>query len=249
MPIRAIRGKLPPGGNATAVMGRLVCFPWAGSGAAVFRQWPDYLPSTVELCLPCLPGRDARVDEPPATDITRLIDSLADGLFALLDRPYSLFGHSMGAFIAFDLAHELSRRGRPPEHLFVSAQRGPSLPYRWPKIFHLPDEEFLSIVSGRYNNIPKPVLEDKAFREILIRTLRGDFTLTEEYRYQARGPLRCPITAFGGTEDGLITPGDLEVWALETKACFQLHMMPGGHFFLNHSREELILKIRASGGY
>ena len=249
MAIRVIRGKLAAGGDDRAVAGRLFCFPYAGSGAAVFRQWPDYLPSTLELCLPCLPGRDARVDEPPATDMTRLIDSLVNEMSELLDTPYSLFGHSMGAFIAFDLAHELSRHGHPPEHLFVSAQRGPSLRNRWPKIFHLPDEEFLSKVMGRYNNIPKPLLEDKAFRKILIRTLRGDFILTEDFLYQARGLLRCPITAFGGTEDGLITPGDLEAWALETKIRFQLHMMPGGHFFLNNSREELISTIRASGGY
>src|SRR5579872_3654109 len=144
MTIRCFRGRVPGGGESPAVNWRLFCFPYAGAGAAVFRQWPDHLPDHVELCLPCLPGRDGRIDEPPAFAMAPLVASLAREMLASLTGPYALFGHSMGAFIAFDLAHALSELGRPPAHLFVSAQRAPRLPYAGQPIFALPDDEFLA---------------------------------------------------------------------------------------------------------
>jgi surfactin synthase thioesterase subunit len=245
MAIRTYPGRQLSGGESTAVRYRLFCFPYAGAGAAVFRQWPDYLPSDLELCAPCLPGRDARIDEPSASAMVPLIASLAREVRAMLTVPYALFGHSMGAFIAFDLAHELSELGQPPAHLFVSAQRGPRLPYSALPIFALPDDEFLAGVLARYDSIPKPVLEDKELRSVLLRTLRGDFTLVEDYHYRATGMLACPVTAFGGSDDMGIAREQLEAWSAETTNRFRLHILPGGHFFLQNSREELLSVIRA----
>jgi medium-chain acyl-[acyl-carrier-protein] hydrolase len=245
MAIRAFRGRRAARGESPAVSYRLFCFPYAGAGAAVFRQWPDHLLSHVELCLPCLPGRDARIDEPPASVMAPLVASLAGEMLASLDVPYALFGHSMGAFIAFDLAHELSRLGRLPAHLFVSAQRGPSLPYAERPTYNLPDDEFLSAILARYESLPKPVLENNDLRRVLLRTLRADFTLVEDYRYRATDRLACPITAFGGADDKRMAREQLERWSAETTSRFQLHRLPGSHFFLHSSREELLSLIRS----
>lgn len=219
---------------------RLFCFPYAGAGRAVFREWPKHLPADVEVRVPCLPGRDARFDEPPALQMAPLAASLAQDMLASTDLPFALFGHSMGAFIAFDVAHELSDLGRSPSHLFVSAQRGPSLPYAGQPIFDLPDEEFLAAVVARYQNIPKPVLKQKDLMAVLLRTLRADFTLTEDYHYRATRRLTCPITVFGGEDDHPLCREKLEGWAVETTGAFRLHMLPGGHFFLNDHRAELL---------
>jgi medium-chain acyl-[acyl-carrier-protein] hydrolase len=188
----------------------------------VFRQWPDYLPASMEVCVPCLPGRDARTNEPPASKMGPLVESLAREM-ASTETPYALFGHSMGAFIAFDLAHALSDLGLPPAHLFVSAQRGPSLPYGAQPIFALPDDEFLAGVLSRYDGIPRQVLDEKDLLAVLLRTLRGDFALTEDYRYRAAGQLACPVTAFGGENDRQIAREQLEAWSNETAREFRLH--------------------------
>ncbi len=222
---------------------RLFCFPYAGAGRAVFREWPKLLPPDIDVRVPCLPGRDARFDESPATQMGPLASSLARDILATTDLPYAIFGHSMGAFIAFDVAHELAALGRPPSHLFVSAQRGPALPYRGQPIFTLPDEEFLAGVVARYQNIPQPVLEQKDLMAVLLRTLRGDFTLTEDYRYRAAGRLSCPITVFGGEDDISLLPEELEAWADETTGVFRRHTLRGGHFFLNDRRTELLATI------
>ena len=235
---------MPAAKTSADIRCRLFCFPYAGGGAAVFRQWPDDLPSDVELCIPCLPGRDARVDEPPATAMAPLVAALAEEARPLLTLPYALFGHSMGAFIAFDLAQELSAMGLRPAHLFASAQRGPSLPYPAQPIFALPDADFLAAVRARYQAIPEQVLHQPDLLAVLLRTLRGDFTLVEDYRYRATGRLPCPVTAFGGRDDRQIARAQLEAWSLETSETFDLQQLAGGHFFLNEGRHDLLAVIR-----
>jgi surfactin synthase thioesterase subunit len=235
---------MPALSTSAALRCRLFCFPHAGAGAVVFRQWPDELPSDVELCVPCLPGRDARVDEPSATAMAPLVSALAQELQPLLTLPYALFGHSMGAFVAFDLAHELSAMRAGPVHLFASAQRGPRLPYAVQPIFALPDADFLAAVRERYQAIPEPVLRQPDLMAVLLRTLRSDFTLVEDYRYRATTLLSCPVTALGGQEDRQIAREQLAGWSLETAKSFDLRLLPGGHFFLNESRRELLAIIR-----
>ena len=175
-----------------------------------------------------------------------LVADLAQQMLPLLNAPYSMFGHSTGAFVAFELAQHLSGLGFPPEHLFVSAQRGPKLPYPGIPIFALPDPEFLAAILDRYQNIPRQVLEQADLMAIVLRTLRADFTLTEAYRCRAASRLACPITAFGGIDDQHVVREQLEAWGWETTNRFRLHLLPGGHFFHQEprSREALLSLIR-----
>src|SRR6516162_3795475 len=245
MAIRTYRGRRATPGPSPSLTQRLFCFPYAGAVAAVFQLWPDHLPPDLEVCIPCLPGRDARLDEPAASDMAPLVASLAQDVLPWLSVPYALFGHSMGAFIAFDLAHELSDLGSPPAHLFVSAQRGPSLPYAGRPIFALPDKEFLAGILERYESIPRKILEQEDLMAVLLRRLRGDFKLVENYRYRAAVRLTCPITAFGGADDPECASEQLRAWEAETASRFRLHILPGGHLFLQGSRDELLALIRA----
>jgi medium-chain acyl-[acyl-carrier-protein] hydrolase len=160
-----------------------------------------------------------------------LVQSLALDMAGWLDLPYSLVGHSTGALVAFDLAHELSLLGRPPAHLFISAQRGPRLPYAGRPIFALPDGEFLAGVLARDNRIPQQILEQQDLMAVLLGMLRADFTLSEDYRYRAATPLACPITAFGGLQDSEVSHQQLEAWSAETA---------GGHFFWQSKQAELL---------
>src|ERR1700674_2944100 len=99
MAIRTFRGRRSVAGDSQPVCRRLFCFPYAGAGGAVFRQWPDYLPASMEVCVPCLPGCDARTNEPPASKMGPLVESLAREMLASTEAPYALFGHSVRAFI------------------------------------------------------------------------------------------------------------------------------------------------------
>src|SRR5215213_1931004 len=102
---------------------RLFCFPYAGGGAAIYRLWPQNLPSEVEVCGAHLPGRGTRLREQPFTGLDALVDAAAEAIAPSLDKPFALFGHSMGAMISFELARRLCDQGRPqPTHLFVSGR-------------------------------------------------------------------------------------------------------------------------------
>src|SRR5262245_10714091 len=119
---------------------RLFCFPYAGGTASAFRGWHDAIPQPIEVCAVRLPGREARLAEPPFTSSETLVPAVADALEACLDVPYALFGHSMGAVAAFEVARELRRRARqPPVRLFLSGARAPERPNPDPPIGHLSD--------------------------------------------------------------------------------------------------------------
>jgi medium-chain acyl-[acyl-carrier-protein] hydrolase len=212
---------------------RLFCFPYAGSGASIFRTWSDGLPLDVEVCPVQYPGRGTRLMETPFTQISPLIYALAQALEPLLDKPFAFFGHSLGALVGFELARQLRRQsGVQPVRLLVSADRAPQIPHRDRPIHALPDGEFL-VELRRLNGSPGKVLEDRELMQIMLPVLRADFAVYETYVYAAEPPLDCPISAFGGLHDHRVSGGDLEAWRGQTSASFSLQMFPGDHFFLN----------------
>jgi medium-chain acyl-[acyl-carrier-protein] hydrolase len=224
---------------------RLFCFPYAGGGASVFRTWAADLPTDVEVCPVQLPGREDRIREQPFTDASALVQALIPSLRPMLDRPFALFGHSMGALIAYELARQLTRQQMAmPTHLFVSGRRAPTLPEPDESLHALPtDDLFLSALQSRYNNIPAIVLQDAELREIFAPLLRADMTLVERYPIGAATPLPCPIIAFGGISDGRATRADLLAWQGLTQGSFDIHLMPGGHFYLNEDRQPLLARL------
>jgi medium-chain acyl-[acyl-carrier-protein] hydrolase len=225
--------------NAQARL-RLFCFPYAGTGASIFRTWPDGLPADVEVCPVQLPGRGTRLMETPFTQLSPLVEALAQALIPLLDKPFAFFGHSLGALVGFELARQLRRQsGVQPVRLFVSADRAPQLPQRDRPIHALPEREFLDELR-RLNGIPGKVLEEIELMQIMLPVLRADFAVYETYVYSTEPPLSFPISTFGGLQDRRVSRGDLEAWRDQTSASFSLRMFPGDHFFWNTTQPLLL---------
>jgi len=221
---------------------RLFCFPYAGTGASIFRTWSDGLPSDVEVCPVQFPGRGTRLTETPFTQLSPLVQALAQALGPLLDKPFAFFGHSLGALVGFELARQLRKQaGVQPVRLFVSADRAPQIPPRGRPIHALPDREFL-VELRRLNGIPRGVLEDAELMQIMLPVLRADFVVYESYLYSAEPPLDCFISGFGGLQDQRVSRGDLEAWRDQTSVSFSLRMFPGDHFFLN-TTQPLLLQV------
>jgi medium-chain acyl-[acyl-carrier-protein] hydrolase len=222
---------------------RLFCFPYAGGGAPIFHSWPDALPPTVEVCVIQLPGRGARLLEKPYRRMDSLVSALTDALAPLLDKPFALFGHSMGAWIGFELARRLRKERRvEPLHLFVSGASAPHLPQRDEPLHALPEEEFVSALR-RLNGTPKEVLESDELMRLITPTLRADFAICENYSYVRRPLLSCPITAFSGSQDRRLRSGDIEAWREETTGPFRAQMFPGGHFFIHTATQPLLARL------
>jgi medium-chain acyl-[acyl-carrier-protein] hydrolase len=219
---------------------RLYCLPYAGSGAAGFRGWPDHLPENVEVRCIQPPGRERRLWEPAFDRMAPLVDAAANALEHDFGAPYAFFGHSMGALIAFELTRELRRRSAPqPVRLFASGYRAPHVRESLPSVRGLDDEAFVREVDRRYGAIPREVRENRELMELLLPGLRSDISICETYRYRHDEPLECPIEVFGGIDDHL-DMADLEAWREHTRGTFGLTMLPGGHFFLKTAQLELM---------
>lgn len=216
---------------------RLFCFPYAGGGASAYRGWADLVGHLVEVCPVELPGRETRLREPPFTQFAPMILSVLQGLVPLMDRPFAFFGHSMGALIAFELAHRLRHLDMPePIGLLLSGAVAPQV--RPPKrlVHTLANDEFIDELR-RLNGTPEMVLQNVELMEILLPLLRSDFAVDETYEYRPQPPLGCPLTVFGGRQDFEISSEGLQAWRQHSRGPFEVHMLDGDHFFLHTARQ------------
>jgi medium-chain acyl-[acyl-carrier-protein] hydrolase len=217
---------------------RLFCVPYAGGCPQVYHQWPDTLPSSIEVCSISLPGRRKRFAEPPFTRMKPAVQAILADLMPYLDKPFAIFGHSMGALIAYELASTLQRsRLATPGHLFVSGCYSAKMPN--PRPLHtLPDADFKEAIC-LLDGMPTEVLNNAEIMDLITPTLRADFTLAETYCDTNGAKLNCPVTAFGGSDDPMTSPDEIELWRHTTNSSFSLHILPGNHFFLHQEQSQL----------
>ena len=225
---------------------RLFCLPFAGAAATVYRLWPHGLPANVEIIALQLPGHGSRLRESPLRRLTDMAELALTEFGPLLDKPFALFGHSMGALLARELAGRLAEQGQYPVHLFVSARS--THPNRDLPLLHgLSDDEFLTEVDRRYQGIPPQLREQRDILNLLLPALRADVEALETYhRGPGAPPLKCAISAYGGTRDFSVTPEDLEAWQTETVATSRVRMFEGDHFFLETQRATVLADISAT---
>ncbi len=222
---------------------RLFCFPYAGSSAQVFRGWQQELPKEIEVNPVHLPGRGKRLSETPFTDLLALAEVLAAELSPHTGKPYALFGHSVGATIAFEVARTLRREGLPlPLHLFVSGCRAPQLSHSRHRSYDLPSAELIGRLR-KLNGTPSQILESPDTMEFFLPIIRADLQMIQTYNYLVEAPLGCPISAFGGWQD-LEEPLEMiSAWCEQTTASFQRQMFAGDHFFLHSEHNHLLQTI------
>lgn len=214
---------------------RLLCLPWAGAAASVFRRWRLAPGLGAEVWAVQWPGRETRWRERPARDLADLVEPLSRALQPLLDRPLVLLGHSMGALAAFELARTLRSLGTGPELLVVSAYRAPHRPPTRPAASDLP----LPALLDRLDEISRgsrSVIRDRDLLTALEPVFRADFAVCERYSYQAGDPLAIPVLAVGAVDDPEVTVDDVTAWSELTSGPTDVHFFTGGHLFpLDHA--------------
>ncbi|NEQ11710.1 MAG: thioesterase, partial [Moorea sp. SIO4E2] len=219
---------------------RLFCFhPW-GSSASMFQGWSDQLLTDIEVLPIQLPGRQRRLQEKPFTEFVPLIQVLGEILSPYLDRPFAFFGHSMGALIAFELAHILEQEyNLKPLHLFLSAALPPSDTSLSKEFESFSQEQKLNYLMN-ISEIPKDIYDDPPLLQELMNVFKADLELLQSYSYVEKPPLSCPISSFGGINDSLTSEKQLSEWSKYTYSPFKLQMFPGQHMFLKDSKKLLL---------
>ncbi len=214
---------------------RLYCLPHAGSGAAFFHSLAPLLPQSIEMMAVQLPGREARLAEPPHRRMASLVDALVDGIRESLVLPYAIFGHSMGALVAFELNRALRRRGLPlPRAMIVSGRRPPTVPDTEPPLHVLPDDTFVDALVRRYDAIPEVIRNEPGLMALFVPVLKADFEIIETYVYQDEPPLPCPVALYGGRDDPQTR--QMDGWASLFGGPSRFRQFDGGHFYISSQR-------------
>lgn len=225
---------------------RLLCFTYAGGPTRLYQEWGAALGPEVEVAAVALPGRERRRHEPSFSRMDPLVAALTQGVAGWLDRPFALFGHSLGALIAYELACRLRAEGRAePLHLLVSGRPAPDFAITTPMLHALPDDRLVSEVQRIYGGIPAAVLRERELLQMMIPSLRADLAVVETYVHRERPPLELPITALTGSADPVAPERAMAQWRRHTARRFEQVVVPGDHFFVQGAPRGVLALVRA----
>ncbi|MFF5969366.1 alpha/beta fold hydrolase [Streptomyces collinus] len=226
----------PPSPTAAV---RMFCLPYAGKGASLYRQWWEGSDRRVEFVPVQLPGRENRFRESLVHDLRELVESLAADIAPHTERPYALFGYSMGASVAFELAHRLSDlTGHRPRRLVVAGGTPPHLQQPVSSERRRTDEELMTELR-RLGGTPQAALADERLLAFALPVLRADWRAIDEYGYRPTPALDVPITVLGSTDDPDVATEELRPWQRHTNAETRVYVFPGDHFFVDRFPEEV----------
>lgn len=239
-----LRADRPLGSDCLA----LVCLPYAGGGSATFRGWQQHA-RLLDVVPAHLPGRDSRFGEPPFRSIETAVEALIEAV-SMLDREFALFGHSMGALMAFEVARRLDAVGNERlRQVFISGCRPPQAPPLAP-VHDLPTPELLRYVA-QLGGLPADVLELTELLELMLPTLRADFAIVDTYRYTEGPAFSYPMHVLHGDADPHCGRAEALGWAQHTRATFNVSEHRGNHFFpfndpspIVKTMERVLLPIR-----
>ncbi|PLY40168.1 thioesterase [Janthinobacterium sp. ROICE36] len=221
---------------------RLYCFSYAGGGAHAYTPWQRALGPNIELSAIQMPGRGARMGEPPVESMTQLVETLVDVIVSDADMPYAFFGHSLGGLIAFEVARCLARQRKTmPQRLIVSGCAAPQHRNQSRQLHRLSDDALIQALAD-YNGTPPEILANQELMALLLPMIRADFGLAERYAYLAGPSLDIPISVFAGTEDQHVSSAGK--WAEESSVTCRVHSFEGDHFFIHTRRDAVVACLK-----
>ncbi|MFJ3644392.1 thioesterase II family protein [Streptomyces sp. NPDC090108] len=228
---RSTAGWLRPAGSDPDARAALFLFHYSGGGVSMYSRWPGFLPPSVECRRVQLPGRQDRLEELAFTELAPLVTALCEVISRELDgRPYALFGHSMGALLAYRVAVAMEARGPRPALLGVSgwAPEGFSMPGR--ALVEGPAEGIVALLR-ELGTLPGGDLDPELSARV-VASMRADLAVCAGYR-DDRARVGCPLVAYGGRDDPYLAPGALRSWASRGDGFLGVREFPGGHFFIH----------------
>lgn len=223
----------------------LLCVPFAGAGPSFFHPWRALSAGRWRVVTVDLPGRERRILETPYRNAVEAARSSVDAVVADLGEGTGavLYGHSLGAVLAYELVHLLSARDVQVERLVVSGSPGPWT-QRERRATGLPDEEFLARVE-EFAGFRHEALDHPEMRELILPVLQADCEMHENYVPSTDEPVPVPICSIRGSSDGLVSAEQAQEWRAATTSEFSYAELPGDHMYLVDSARELLDLIEA----
>ncbi|WAZ20004.1 alpha/beta fold hydrolase [Streptomyces cinnabarinus] len=225
---------------------KLLALPHAGGSAPYFLPLARALAPGLDVLCVQYPGRLDRHREPALTDLRELAERVYRALVAAPAGPVVLFGHSMGAVLAYEIARRLESSGGG-ELLGVIAS-GRRAPHRFrEETVHLRDDDGIVAEIRELSGTDPGVLDDEELLRMVLPALRADYRAVETYRETPGvSPLSAPVTVLTGESDSRVSLDDARAWEELTSGTFRFRSFPGGHFYLNGRPGEVTAAIRES---
>jgi len=214
---------------------KLFCIPYSGGSSSVYYKWKRLLNDYITLIPLELAGRGRRMREPFYESVSQACEDISNMILAQLqpNEPYAIFGHSMGALLAYETYYCLKAKGvHEPEHILFSGRKAPHDEAEKSEYYKLPEDEFLDVVFN-YGGNTREILQNRELLDLFVPILRADFKIAEIYEYAAHEEkIQCNMTVVNGTSDLSISRSDINMWSeLAGKDC-DYRWLGGGHFFI-----------------
>ncbi|PIE44830.1 MAG: hypothetical protein CSA45_05225 [Gammaproteobacteria bacterium] len=224
---------------------RLICIPHGGGGPQSYKEWAEELPEHIEVLALSFPGRGSRRAEAAIHSMVQLANEVTEALKPYLNKPYVLFGHSVGALVAYEVASRIQAAGwMQPMRLIVSAHETPENSHTDSPMYTLSDNELLGKI-GELGLVPDDALQNRELVQFILPALRADFELSETYSYQPGEALTLPITGMLGVKDTLLDKSAMQEWEGYTTAAFTLRCYDGDHFYTVSKQQQVLVDIAA----
>ncbi|AIQ49405.1 hypothetical protein R70723_28635 [Paenibacillus sp. FSL R7-0273] len=227
---------------------KLFCLPYAGGSASVYSQWSSKLSGIAEVIPVELAGRGRRMPEPPYLSLEEAVEDITSIIMQQLSGdPYAVFGHSLGAILAYETIYQLKSRGvKEPDAAFFSGRSAPHVRAKDDRIVHLlADEEFISHLM-ELGGTPPQFFENTELMNLFLPIIRSDFRLSETYIFKEKSSkLGCDVNIFYGNQDDTLS-GAIGEWDQVTEKDCKYAEFDGDHFFI-HSQSQSVIKALIKG--
>lgn len=223
---------------------KLFCLPYAGGSSRAYISWNKYIDKNIEVVPLELAGRGTRVSEPMYQSFDDMVSDIYNEITNRIDdKSYGIFGHSMGAWLGYEVCHKLTASNiRKPDIVFFSGKEPPFHEKSKRKIHNLPFKEFKHEII-KAGGTSEKIFENPQLLSELMPILRSDYKITENYIYNAyRMPLDIEFVVFGGVNDDM-TKNCIQGWRTLTSKGTNIFEFNGGHFFINEETEKVVERI------
>lgn len=223
----------------------LLCLPCAGASASMYLRWNRFLPNWINLLPLELPGRGTRLNEALVEDFDTLVQVILNDYKAHMQQPFALFGHSMGALLAYGISDVLvkesctSKQVTLPEIMLLSACPSPDKcdPSRFPDTH---DRDALITNLREQGGTVEALFDCPELLDMTLNILAADYRLLQGFQFQKSLPLPVFMQILSGKSDD-ISSEKLSSWQNHSNKTLTLHEFNGGHFYIQ-DQQKLVLE-------